>query len=642
MAASPASRIEAGPGWRRWLPGGLIVLAAVAAYHGSFSGPLVYDDVSSIAENPTIRHLSLAALAPPRGGLTVSGRPVLNLSFALNYAISGTNVWSYHAANLLIHILAGLVLFGLARRTMLRAPAGRLDPTWGALAIALVWTVHPLQTESVMYLAQRAESLMGLFYLLTLYAFVRWVEGEAAEDGGGRAWAWLSVASCLLGMGTKEVMATAPLLVLLYDRTFVAGTFRAAWRRRSGFYGCLAATWLPLVALVASTGGNRGGTAGFGIGVAWWHYVLTQAEAIARYLWLSVWPGRLVFDYEPLRAWDEGRAVPYALVVAPLVAATAWALLRPGRPGSAGRALGFAGAWFFGILAPTSLLPSGVQAIAEHRMYLPLAAVVAVLVIGLYSVLGRTPALALLLAAALGLGCATARRGEDYRSNLALWADTVAKRPGNAFAQNNLGQALFLQGRVAEAEARYVQALQLDPGNALAHYNLANILGNDGRTSRAISEYAEALKLQPDLFEAHNNLGLAFWKTGRLPDAIAEFEATLRLHPDSFEAHCNLAEVLAQAGRLPEAIVQYGQALRIEPASAAVEENLGLALAQVDRVPEAITHFEAAVRIDPGDAELHYNLGMALGHVGRDAEARGEFEAADRLHPGNGVAPGRR
>jgi tetratricopeptide (TPR) repeat protein len=636
-----------------WLAAGLIVLAALAAYRGSFSGPLVYDDIASIAENPSIRHLSTAALMPPRGGLTVSGRPVLNLSFALNYALSGTGVWSYHVANFFIHVLAGLALFGVVRRTLelkgeRRKAEGEgtetvSDATLLAFAIALLWTVHPLQTESVMYLAQRAESLMGLFYLLTLYCFIRSVESE--RDEGRRPyspfafrlppfWAGLAVVACLLGMGTKEVMVSAPLIVFLHDRTFLAGTFREAWRRRRPLYVGLAATWLPLGLLVASTGGNRGGTTGLGVGVGWWSYALTQFQAVAHYLRLSLWPAPLVFDYEPGAAATAGQILPGALVVLLLAVATAWAVVR--RPWA-----GFLGAWFFVILAPTSLVPSGVQAIAEHRMYLPLAAVIAALALGLRASAGRGPTLLLLGLAAVGLSGATARRGATYRSGVALWSDTVAQRPGNAFAENNLGQALFFEGRVAEAEAHYRRAVELDPGDAQAHYNLANILANDGRLAGAIAQYAQALRLRPEFFEAHNNLGLAFEKAGRTEEAITEFEATLRLQPGSFEAHCNLADVLAQAGRMAEGIAQYERALQIEPASTAAQENLGQALAQAGQWPQAVSHLQEAVRLEPGDADLRSNLALALGRLGRGAEASAQLEAAARLRRGNGVDPGR-
>ncbi len=604
-----------------------IVLAGLAAYHGGFGGPFLFDDVGSIVENPTIRHLGPAALWPPAGGLTVSGRPLLNLSLALNYALSGLGVGSYHALNLVIHLLAGLTLLGIVRRAL------RPRPEAAALgfAVALLWTLHPLQTEAVLYVVQRAESLMGLCYFLTLYGFIRATEADASAPVRWFAASWLA---CLAGMATKEVMVSAPLLVLLYDRAFVAGSFRAAWRRRRGFYLALAATWVLLAGLVASTGGNRGGTSGFGIGVAWGAYWLTQFRAIARYLALAFWPHPLVFDYEPFWIARPAEVIPGAALVLGGAALTLWALRRRPR-------LGFLGAWFFAILAPTSLLPGGIQMIAEHRMYLPLAAVLAGAAVALWSAVGGRAALALCLAAAAVAGVATARRAEVYRTALSLWGDTAARRPANAFAQNNLGRALFAAGRVDEAAARYAAALAADPTDAVAHYNLANILSDQGRLPAAIGEFRRALALNPGLFEAHNNLGLALARANRIPEAIAEYEATLRLQPDSFEAQTNLADLLGQAGQAAASLLHYREALRLRPGSAGAHENLGFALAQADQVPAAIAEFQAAVRLAPDDPELRSNLGVALQHVGRAAEAQAEFAAAARLGHPNGVDKGR-
>jgi protein O-mannosyl-transferase len=341
---------------------GAIVAAVFAAYASSVSAPFVFDDQLSIVENPTIRQLSLAALVPPSGqGLTVEGRPLLNLSLALNYAISGLNAWSYHLLNVAIHLLAALTLFGLVRRTLaaLNAPASTLI----SLSAALLWTLHPLQTESVTYLVQRTESLMGLFYLLTLYCFAR-----GATTGNKTPWFALSVVACALGMATKEVMVSAPLIVLLFDRTFIAGSFRDAWARRSRVHLALAATWLLLAVLVIGAG-NRGGTIGTSAGVTWWQYAMCQARAIIHYLQLAVWPSPLIFDYGSDFV-TFGEFAPFALLDLALLGLTAWALWR--RP-----VFGFLGAWFFVILAPTTSVVGGTrQMLAEHRMYLSLAALV--------------------------------------------------------------------------------------------------------------------------------------------------------------------------------------------------------------------------------------------------------------------------
>jgi len=472
----------------------VLIVAAVAAYHNSLSGPFVFDDITGIVDNPSIRQgfPFLRSLAPP-GNQTTSGRPVANLSFALNYAISGREVWSYHALNLLIHVLGGLTLLGVVRRTLLlpgpgpdAAPARAMDgvsrrlreqATPMALGVALLWVVHPLQTESVTYLVQRVESLMALFFLLSFYCFIRSIGAP-----GPRRWQTGAVAACLLGMATKEVTVTAPVLLLLYDRTFAAGSFREAWRRRRGLHLALAATWLPLAALVASTGWDRAGTAGSDVGMTPVTYWLTQFEAVARYLWLSVWPHPLVFEYGTFWRYRAAEAVPYALAVLPLGAATLLALRRRS-------AAGFLGAWCFAILAPTSVIPGRIQMVVEHRMYLPLAAVLTLGVGAAVAHWGRR-ALWPFVALALPLTWLTVQRNAAYASALSLWTDTLAKRPQNERAYNCRGLALVEAGRVLPA----------------------------------LADYQAAVRLRPQFSEAHNNLGCALVELGRTPEATVQFE----------------------------------------------------------------------------------------------------------------------
>ena len=323
------------------LAASLIALATVVAYENSFRGPFVFDDRASISENATIRHLwpIWKPLFPPNlHGETVGGRPLLNFSLALNYAASGFEVWSYHVGNLAIHLLAALLLFGVVRRTLLLPGLGE---QWNgaatplALVVALLWAVHPLQTESVTYIVQRAESLVGLFYLLTLYCVIR---GASSSPW----WYAAAVAACALGMASKEIMVSAPLIVLLYDRAFLAGSFRDAWRRRWGLYLALATTWL-LLGWLAISAGNRGGSAGFGVGMSAWAYLCTQFGAIAHYLRLSFWPHPLVLDYGIDTAHGAVEIVPYAVVVGRLRLPRASPCGAGRRPVSWGR--GFLPSW---------------------------------------------------------------------------------------------------------------------------------------------------------------------------------------------------------------------------------------------------------------------------------------------------------
>ena len=579
------------PDWQApiWLPPALIVLAAFAAYANSFSGPFILDDVSSIAGNPSIRHLwpPSGPLSPPAGfGLTVEGRPLLNLSLAFNYALSGLHPWSYHALNLLIHLLAGLALFGVIRRTLARVNGMASDATTAALAVALFWTVHPLQTESVTYIAQRSESLMGLFYLLTLYGFIRLTAGAKS----GRRWASFSILFCLCGMATKEVMVSAPVMVLLYDRTFVSGTFCEAWRRHGRIFIGLAATWILLGLLVIQEG-SRGGTSGFDVGISAPAYWLSQLSALARYLQLAACPINLVFDYGTKWVSSFGEVVPAALLVAVLAAGTIWAVLSPDAPGAAPspvrlrRALGFAGTWFFAILAPTSLVPGNRQTLAEHRMYLALAPLLATAVIAAFWVarriatIGPRTALAVLVAAITVLFCGlTARRNRDYQSELALFADTAAKRPRNAYALANYGMALLAGGSPAAAVGQFERALQLRPAYPIAENDLGNALLELDRNSEAIAHYRAAVGLNPGFADAHNNLGGALARVGRLSEAESEIKAALSLQPNDAEAHNNLGGILAGTGRLAQAIAQFREALRLDPNYGAARSNLAKAL----------------------------------------------------------------
>jgi len=609
-----------------WLASGVLILAALAAYHNSFAGPFVFDDVPAIAGNPSIHQLwPLSGVLAPGldGGLTVSGRPLVNLSLAVNYALGGDAVQGYHLFNLLIHLGAGLTLFGITRRTFAQPQlAGRFGDTALplGLVVALVWLLHPLQTESVTYVVQRAESLMGLCYLLTVYAFIR----STASDQPG-LWLILSFLACLFGMAAKEVMVSAPLIVFLYDRTFVAGSFGEAWRRRWRYYLGLAGTWILLAWLVAGTTG-RGGTAGFGTVVGPWSYLLTQCEAIIRYLGLVIWPHPLVFDYGTATVGHLGEVWPQALLLVTLAAGTLWAVVR--RPG-----WGFAGACFFLTLGPSSsLVPVASQTMAEHRMYLPLIVPVMLMVAGLHVWLGRR---SFLVCGALAAGCGglTFLRNADYRSELALWSDTVAKRPANGRAHNNLGKAVLATGRAEEAFAHFQEAIRLQPAAPEPYYNLGLALARLNRSDEAINHYQEALRRKPDYAEAHNNLGNALLAAGRRDEAGAHYEEARRLKPGWAETHGNLANVRLEQGRTTEAIQCGEEAVRLDPGYAAGHYNLGNALAQAGRLPGALTHYEAALRLRPDYADVANNLGNVLVELGRLPEAIARYEQALQLKP---------
>ncbi len=597
----------------------VLIVAGLLAYHNSFTGPFIFDDMPSIPENPTIRHLW-----PVWTIVVHTSRPVVRLSLAVNYALGGLNVWGYHALNLAIHILAGLTLFGIVRRTCLLAkspPMSREAASWLAVAIAVIWVVHPLQTESVTYIIQRCESLMGLFYLLTLYCVIR-------SKGSSRSLWWETggVVSCALAMGCKPVAASAPVMVLLYERTFMAGSWREILERRWKMYAGLAATWLLLPLLLANGPGEWKESAGFGYGkITPIQYALTQPAVIVHYLRLTFWPRPLCLDYN----WPVGQTAtevwPGLIAIGALLVVTLWAWRR--RP-----ALGFLGAWFFIILAPTSSFIPIADLAVEHRMYLPLAAVVVLVMMGIHALAGRRsmPVFAVL---AVGLGFLTVQRNEDYQSDIAIWLDTINKRPNNPRAHYNLGLALTQAGRVGESIGHYEQALRISPAYAKAHNNLGTALSQAGRVQEAIAHYEQALRINPDYAEAHCNLGMALGQVGKFDEAIPHYEQALRIKPDYPEAHNNLGVAFVGLGKPNEAMGQYEQALRIRPDYAEAQYNLGLALTQVGKSEEAIGHYEQALQIKPDYAEAHCNLGNALVRLGRLPEAMRHWDQALQSKP---------
>lgn len=616
-------------GWMVTLAAAVIVFAALAVYQNSLSGAFVLDDESAITKNDSIRHVwpPWAALSPPANS-TTGGRPLVNLSFAINYAVGATRPWGYHLGNVLIHLCASLALFGIARRTLRNliaresATVSRLkgDALPLALAMAALWAVHPLLTASVSYVSQRAEVMMGLFYLLTLYTFVRGAEGSP------KIWLPLSVVACGLGMASKEVMVTAPVAVLLYDRAFVAGTIREAWRRRWSYYAALGTSWLLLAFFIGQ--GLEKRSVGYGLGVSGWNYLLTECQAVVRYLMLALWPHPLVFDYGPVFLRSAEMAAPYALVLAGLLAAVALALWR--KP-----ALGFVAAWFFLILVPTSsVVPVALQPIAENRAYLSLASVVTLVVLGLHAWRGRRGLMAC-AAFALVLGGFTVSRNRDFHDAETLWRDTVAKRPENPRAHNNLGFVLYEQGKIEEPAACYERALQLDPDDADAHSNFGALLFKLGRVEEAVAHERRAVELRPRLAIAHSNLAAALIQVGLLADALKHAEQAVEIDQGATGGHFQAGNALLRSGRAAEAVPHYEAEIRLRPAYVNGWANLGAACYMLGRRETAVENLEHALRLQADFLDARVNLVSVLFDLGRFNEVIAHSRIVLSVSPDN-------
>src|SRR5262245_34173839 len=609
--ANPGGRPARAPASRARFPwdGVALVVAVTIAYATSFAGAFVFDDYPHIVDAPHLVDWS------PWLEITHTSRPFVGLTLVVNYALGRLDVRGYHLFNLIVHLVAALALWRLTRRTLetervperLRARARPL-----AFVIALLWGLHPLTTEAVTYVIQRAESLAALFTLGVLLGLSR-----AHTSARPARWHALALLSAACGALSKPVFAIAPLLVLIYDACFLSGSPRAALARRGWFYAALVlvAALAPLTLRLAPW--EWQGTAGPGtLGVSPLAYALTEPGVIAHYLRLVLCPRPLCLDYGWPIATRVAEIVAPALLVLALLAVTAIALRRRA-------AAGFVGMWFFVLLAPTSsVIPVADPAFA-HRMYLPLAAVVAALVLSfvftLDSVTRRTrmdararPALAggLVVAAAVTLGLLTARRNLDYRSRLTIWSQTVAVAPRNPRAHFSYGIALRDAGSIADAEHEFRVALALRPRDAETHVNLGQVRQVRGDSLEALSEYRTAVALDSTSALARYDLGALLLERGDLDQALPNLRAAVRLSPHRAPVHNTLGAALFRAGHREEAMAEFHEALRIDPDAPEARCNLAFALAASGRIEDARREFEAVLARHPDFATARKGLSL--------------------------------
>lgn len=612
-----------------WMGAALVAIGAILAYAGTFDNAFVFDDHATIIDNAMIRRLTLGDL------LGLRSRHLVVVLTALNYQLSGLNPWSYHFVNALIHALAGAILFDLTRRTLLRLPFGRRAGTAFdvALGAALIWTLHPLQTESVAYVTQRAESMMGLFLLASLYCLVLANERR-------RSWLWLSLSCgcCVCGLASKTAMVPAIILLVVYDRVFLSDSFKVMIRRRWAFYAVLAAIWL-IPGLAFGLASKHVAAAFSDNTIAPERYLATQGEVVLWYLRQSVWPDALCLDRSwPMRGFSD--TWPWALIVTAMIFLTIWALIK--RP-----PIGFLGVWFFLNLAPRSSVLPRYDAVVEHRMYVPLAAVAVgfsvlcalawrMIFKRLFNAsndrLANAWALGVCAAVALALSAATIVRNGDYQNELTIWRDAVEKDPHNHRSHNSYGVALVKAGRGDVARRHFQIAVELKPNDAVAQANLAASLASAGKMAEGVDHYRQALAVTPNYWKAHVGLGRLLTDLGELREAETQLLAAIAIRDDASVRRL-LGDLAMRGKRLDDAEALYRRSLALDEDDARTRNNLGNLLVSRDRFAEALAQYEAANRLSPNSAITHNNLGYVHVKLGNLDEARRHFHQALRLDP---------
>ena len=540
----------------------VLVLAGALAYWPALGSPFLFDDRPAIADNPTIRTLAPSIVLSPPNDTPVAGRPLTNITFALNYAAGALDPHGYRLGNLAIHLLAGLLLFATMRR-LLDLPRLR-DLSGGratdlAFATALLWTLHPLHSEVVNYLTQRTESLMGLCYLLTIYASLR-----AADASGGR-WTGVAIAAAVAGVFAKESIVTVPAAVLLIDRVLVYESWPQQLRARKVLYAGFAAMWV-LLGLMLSTGARS--AVGFDGGTSAWVYLLNQARMIAQYLKLAFWPRELVLDYGMPQALAVGDVWLEGVLVLALAAAVIVALFR--RP-----AVGLPGAWFFITLSATSsVVPISTEVGAERRMYLPLIGLIVLAVMALHGSTRKRAhlyAVTAVLAAAMIAGILVRHR--DYASPLTM-ARTIVDRWPNGRGHYLLGTLLIEAGQSREGMAQLELSARDYPG---ALFAIATEQLGTGRMAEGIATIQRFLELLPNHVNsvpAREMLAAGYAGQGNMAAAEAEARQLVMAAPGYARGHDLLGRILAGKGDFPGAAAAFRQVLALEPGNVQAQQNL--------------------------------------------------------------------
>ena len=517
-------------------------LVTIGVFSSGLHGQMMFDDYRSIIGNSDIEHFPDVILG--------STRPLTELTFFVNYALHGASVVPYHVVNILLHALAAMLLFGVVRRTLLLPQLARSYATaapWLAASASAAWALHPLQTESVTYIVQRAESMTGMFALLTLYAFVR---SATSDDTAARRWSWIAVAACVLGMLSKPVMIVVPPLVRLYDYVFRVSGGR--WRRHLGLW---ATGLIPLVLIVMPN--ESSSSAGMSAGLlSPWRYLLTQCDVVVHYLRLCVWPTPLCIDYawQPVDGFGEVWCSAAALAVLVVICVT----LATRR-----QALGFLGCWFILALAPTSSVIPVADLAAERRMYLALAALTVVVTVAGWEGLrrlaaklswsqGRMAALAVVPVATVLLvfGGLTVQRNRVYGSEEKMWQSVLTARPENLRARLGLGALALAKGQLAVAETQFEavlsdlpQTIPADPPSAtstlysLTRTNLGVLREQQERYVDAEFCFREAIRVSRQNADARVNLGIVLSRKRIDPESRRLWLEALTIEPNHTKAH---------------------------------------------------------------------------------------------------------
>jgi len=637
---------------RDWLWGFLLIALVFIAYAPVFGAGFVWDDESHLTQNPCI--VGPLGLKEIWTSTRAVYYPLVLTTFWVLHRFVGLNPLPYHLLNVLMHAGSAVLLWRLLRQLGVR----------GAWLGAALWALHPVMVQSVAWVTELKNAQSCLFYLLSIFCFLNWEEhsGTWKSPMKSALLFTLSLVCFVLATLSKPSVVMLPIVLAL-----------CVWWRRGRIEWKDGAPLAPFLLISAFASAwtiweqkFHASAVGPEWAQTWPERLIIAGRAIWFYLGKLAWPDPLIFIYPrwEIHSWQWVAYLP--LLAATLGLIVLWAL-----PGSAGRALFFAVAYYvvslFPVLGFFSVYFFRYSFVSDHFQYLAsmgpfaLAGAAVATLVGRFcetplELAGDTDALQSssnnigvarwrLFLGSLGcsvlllsLGFLTWHQSSVYHDLITFYTRILAKNPACWMAHYNLGIALQDHGETDQAITHYRQAIDLRPGYAEAHYNLGRLLAEKGEFSDAIEHYEATLTLNPADAEAHNNLGATLFQAGRGDDAIAHYQEALAVRPDYAEASCNLADALLSKGDMDGAITHYRKCVAVLPNHTEAQYNLASTLLRKGSIDEAITHYEKALELVPGNADAHANLGSALLAKGRIAEAIEQYREALTLAPENVAA----
>jgi protein O-mannosyl-transferase len=603
-----------------------LAAATIMAYRPAWNGGFLWDDDAYITNNELLtapnglRRIWLSFDSPSQYF------PLTYTSFRIERALWGLNPSGYHWTNIFLHVANALLVWRLLAR--LKLP--------GAWLAAAIFALHPVQVESVAWITERKNVLMGFFFLLTLLAWIAFT-----DESTRRPWRFYALAVILyaLALSAKTTACTLPAALLLI-----------LWLQKKPIGKRRLMQILPFLILGFSMGllavwweRYHQGTHGPLFALSALERTLVASHAVWFYLGKLLWPSNLIFIY-PKWTIAATRALDYTWLLAGVALCFVIYLARR----YLGRGVEVAAVFFVATLSPVlgfiMLYTFRYTFVADHYQYLACIAPIGLFSAGTANLAGVfTRARPFILSAAACLTAAlwalTWRQSAMYGDIEALWRTTLAKNPNCWMAHNNLGIVLFQKGEIDEAVSHYRTTLNLQPDFWDADYNLGTALLKKGEVDEAIAYCTRAVTIAPNDPDAQVALGNSLAQKERVDDAIAHYKKALAIRPDYFIAHYALGHIFLEKGEIDAAVFHSRAAVSIQPQNADAHTNLAVAFDEKGQIAEAIKQYEQALEISPQSVAAENNLAWLLA-TNPDASIRHRDRALELATRANQLSGG--